>query len=172
MGNKFLASFWLSAATFCLLQILFGPGGMTEMARLRQHDAQLDARLTILRQDNAELTARYQALKTSQESVRLEARALGFFRPGDIPVRTLDGNQFRLPSDEPDLSTVRHLAPPGAGSTVFFRLALPLLFLVYYSLFLLVGRMWPSSRALVPVETRPEWNLPAPLRSGLDFFRK
>jgi len=171
-GKKFLASLWLSIATFCLLQILFGPGGLTETLRLQEQNARLENRLAALREENARLTARYEGLRTGSESVRLEARALGYFRPGETPVRTLDGAQFRLPSEEPDLSMIPPLPDQGAASTLFFRIALPLLFVVYYSLFHLMERMWPSHRRTELALVVRKINLPVPLRTGLDFFRK
>jgi hypothetical protein len=128
--------------------------------------------LTALREDNARLTARYEALRTSPEAVRLEARALGYFRPGETPVRTLDGAEFRLPSDEPDLSTVPPLAEAGPNTTLFFRLALPLLFFVYYAIFHLAARLWPARSTLPALRREPFNRLPAVLNAGLDFFRK
>jgi len=171
-GTKFLLSFWLSTVTFCLLQVLFGPGGLSETARLREQNTRLDTRLVALRDENARLTARYEALRTSQEAIRLEARALGYFRPGETPVRTLDGAEFRLPTDEPDLSSVPSVAVQGADSRWFFRIAMPLLFCLYYAMFHLIERLKPSKQTLPAVRTRSVLNLPAPFSTGLDFFRK
>jgi len=170
-GTKFFLSLWLSIATFCLLQIFFGPGGVVETARLRDQNTLLENRLTALRDENARLTARYEALRTSAEAVRLEARALGYFRPGETPVRTL-GAEFRLPSDEPDLSTVPPVPDNAAASSWFFRIALPLLFVVYSLLFHLVSLLWPretSEPTTLPAVRR---SLPFPLIRGVDFFRK
>jgi|GEM_PF-1792800 cell division protein FtsB len=171
-GTKFLLSFWLSTATFCLLQVLFGPGGLSETARLREQDTRLDTRLTALRDENARLTARYESLRTSAEAIRLEARALGYFRPGDTPVRTLDGAEFRLPPDAPDMASVPPFAGEGADSRWFFRIAMPLLFGLYYSLFHLIERLKPSKTTLPALRPGPRLNLPAPFSTGLDFFRK
>ena len=164
-GKKFLLAFWLSSAAFCFLQIVFGPGGFTETARLKEQQGRLESRLEVLREDNARLTARYKALATSPEAIRLEARALGFFRPGEIPIRTLDGAEFRLPTEEPDLSTIPPLASVSSDASLFFRVAWPLLFLVFYTLFWLVERMWP-------VDRRTESLFPIPFQARLDFFRK
>jgi len=171
-GTKLLLSFWLSTAAFCLLQILFGPGGFTETARLRDQQARLEVRLDLLKGDNARLNARYEALRTSAEAVRLEARALGWFRPGEIPVRTLDGAEFRLPSDAPDLSMVPRLPRESADLTLFFRLAWPILFISFYTLFVLVGRFWPTSDRWGLILQSGRDNLPVPFQTGLDFFRK
>ena len=170
-GTKLLLSLWLSTAAFCLLQILFGPGGLGEMAQLKDQQARLDARLEALKDDNFRLTAQYGALLSSPEAIRLEARSLGWFRTGDVPVRTLDGAEFRLPSDTPDLSLVPSLVRDEWDLSLFFRLAWPLLFVSCFVLLYLVEKLRP---------TRSPWdelnpsqrNLPVPFQTGLDFFRK
>ncbi len=164
-GKKLLLSFWLATAVFCFLQIVFGPGGLTEMTRLQEQRARLEIHLDQLKQDNLRLNSRYKALSTSAEAVRLEARALGWFEPGTIPVRTLDGAEFRLPSDEPDLSAVPPLPAESSDSSLFFRVAWPLLFLVFHTFFSLLARMWPQG--LRSIQT-----FPVVLPPGLDFFRK
>lgn len=171
-GSKLLLSFWLSTGVFCLLQILFGPGGLTEMSRLREQQARLEVRLEALRTENQQLTLRYEALKTSPEAVRLEARSLGYFRPGEMPVRTLDGAGFRLPSDEPDLSVVPPLPPDDDSASVFFRVAWFLLFAVFVLLFHLWDRLKPQRSSWSRLVRSPGHNLPVPLQTGLDFFRK
>jgi len=171
-GTKFLLSFWLSMVTFCILQIVFGPTGLTETARLRDYKSRLETRVLALQEENLRLTGRYEALRTSTEAVRLEARALGYFRPGDTPVRTLDGAAFRLPSDLPDLSTVRPKPVLDSEATLFFRLAWPLLFLVFFSFFHLMGRLCPQTDQEKESLLRSLPALPAPLQTGLDFFRK
>lgn len=171
-GSKLLLSFWLATAAFCFLQILFGPGGLTETAKLKDQKVKLEARLTALEDENLRLTARYMALQSSTEAVRLEARSLGYFLPGDVPVRTLVGAEFRLPSDEPDLSVVPSL-PESDGTTAgFFRAAWVLLFLVFYAFFQLVDRLRPARDGWDGSVQTAVRNLPVPIQTGLDFFRK
>jgi len=171
-GTKLLLSFWLATAAFCLLQILFGPGGFTETARLKEQQSRLEVRLAELKEDNQRLTARYDSLRTSAEAIRLEARSLGWFRSGEIPVRTLDGAEFRLPPEAPNLSTVPRLGENALDLSLFFRLAWPLLFLTFYALFYLVERMWPQQGRWEGLVQAARQNLPVPFQSGLDFFRK
>lgn len=171
-GTKLLLSFWLSTAAFCLLQILFGPGGFTETARLREQQARLDVRLEALKEDHLRLTARYEALRTSAEAVRLEARSLGWFSAGDIPIRTLDGAEFRLPPETPDLSLVPKLGPSALDLSLFFRLAWPLLFASFYTFFIVLSKIWPPQDRWDDLIRSGRQNLPVPLQSGLDFFRK
>lgn len=162
-GAKLLISAWAATAVFCLLHIAFGPGGWTETSALREQQARLATRLEALQAENLRLTARYEGLRTSAEAVRLEARALGYFARGEVPVRTLEGASFRLPNPGPDLSGVPPLASERAEISLFFRLAWPLLFIVVHLLQVLAARL--RSRG-----TEAERSLALP--GGLDFFRK
>lgn len=171
-GTKLLLSFWLSTAAFCLLQILFGPGGLSETARLKDQQAKLEIRLEALKQDNQRLTGRYSALRTSVDAVRLEARSLGWFQAGEIPVRTLDGAGFQLPADAPDLTPVPKIPAGTLDLSLFFRLAWPLLFLSFYALLHLIARLWPRHDHWNELVRTGRLNLPVPFQTGLDFFRK
>lgn len=171
-GTKLLLSFWLATGAFCFLQIVFGPGGIMESARLSDQRDKLELRLEALKAENARLTARYEALRTSPEAIRLEARALGWFRANEVPVRILEGPEFRLPSEAPDFSSVPRLMEETSGMSWFFRLAWPLLFASFYAFFLLVERMWPDRFLWQEWWDRRRTTLPVPLQTGLDFFRK
>ena len=171
-----LLSFWLSTASFCILQIVFGPGGITETQRLERQKIQLDSRLAELQAENARLSARYESLLTSPEAVRLEARSLGYFEAGEVPVRTLGGVEFSLPPEDTHLSRIPPAASSSQASTLFFRLAWPLLFLVFWGALHLFPRLSstpqpprPSDEKLPAI--RAAGHLPAPW-FGLDFFRK
>lgn len=170
-GTKLLLSIWLATAAFCLLQILFGPGGFSETARLKEQQARLEVRLETLKQDNQRLNARYESLRSSAEAIRLEARSLGWFGAGEIPVRTLDGADFRLPPEAPDLSVVPRLGPSSFDLSLFFRLVWPLLLVSFYTAFYLLEKMLPARGWSEWVETSRN-NLPVPFQTGLDFFRK
>ena len=175
-GSRFFLALWLSTASFCLLQIVFGPGGITETQRLERQKAKLETRLDELQTENARLAARYESLRTSPEAVRLEARQLGYFGPGEIPVRTLGGAQFHLPPDDPHLSRIPPVTGGTEASPLFFRLAWPLLFLVFWGAFqLFQGLRKPPEPAVPPSLNAPavpvRERLPAPW-FGVDFFRK
>jgi len=171
-GSKIVVSLWLATAAFCLLQILFGPTGLTETARLRQQQEKLSLRLTALKDENAALTARYEALRTSAEAVRLEARSLGWFARDEIPVQTPGAAAFRLPEEGPDLRLVPPLDPSEASSSGFFRIAWPLLFVLFYSCFIVIGKIWPPQGGVPALWQGPPGNLPDRWQTGLDFFRK
>jgi cell division protein FtsB len=179
-GSQFLLAFWLSTASFCLLQIVFGPGGITETHRLEEQKTRLEARLGELQAENARLAARYEALRTNPEAVRLEARALGYFESGEVPVRTLGGAEFRLPPDDPHLSRIAPIAGGSHDTSLFFRLAWLMLFLVFWGTLNLFSRLGFRLGRAAPEPETPAGNLPA-VRSeerlpapwfGVDFFRK
>jgi hypothetical protein len=171
-GTKLLLSLWLSTVAFCVLQILFGPTGFTETARLKEYRTRLESRLSALETDNIRLIGRYEALRTSSEAVRLQARTLGYFRTGDTPVLTPGSVGFRLPSDQPDLTLVRKPPSNDPGLTVFFRLAWPLLLLSFVTIFHLWERLRPPAELEEEAPPPLLEKLPAPLPTGLDFFRK
>lgn len=170
--SKIVLSAWLATGAFCLLQILFGPTGLTETLRLKQVQHQLDLRLADLRKDNADLTARYEALRTSGEVVRLEARRLGWFRPGERPVLAPVGTTLALPSDRPNLTPVVVDELDPQALSVFFRLAWPLLFAMFYTALVLWSRLRPEHGGALVVFQGPPGNLPARWLGTLDFFRK
>lgn len=164
-------SFWLATLSFCVLQILFGPTGMTETKALQEQSQKLAQRLVALQEDNRRLSARYEALRTSAEEVRLEARSLGWFAPGEVPIRT-QGTSLRLPPEEPNLSMVPRLSREGSDPSFFFRVAWPLLFFLYSAFFAVTSRLWPSPQGRMGALEGSSSNLPVPLQTGLDFFRK
>lgn len=125
-----------------------------------------------LKAENLSLTARYEALRTSAEAIRLEARALGWFAPGEVPVRTIAGAEFRLPSDGADLSTVPRLGESPNDLAWFFRFAWFALFAIFWTILYLLERMWPALGRWEGLWSRPRSNLPVVLQTGLDFFRK
>ena len=156
-ASRLLLALWFSTACFCALQIVFGPGGITETQKLERQKALLDVRLADLQTENARLSARYEALKNSPEAVRLEARSLGYFQPSETPVRTLGGVSFQLPDDETHLSRIPPVTDENRSTSLFFRLAWPLLFLVFWGTFQLIPRF-----------AAPQ----LPSLFGVDFFRK
>ncbi|MEI8093189.1 MAG: septum formation initiator family protein [Spirochaetales bacterium] len=159
-GKKILLSLWLATAAFCLLQIVAGPNGFLVTAKLQDDAQRLDKRLSALAEDNARLQARFDALQSSSEAVRLEARRLGWFRAGEIPVKVMEGQGFHLPTKAPDFT----LALPSATEApaeVFFRLA----WFLFVALFWGLLTLWDLLRDR---ELLPRGLI---VRGRLDLFR-
>jgi len=144
---------------------------MSETVVLREQSQKLAERLTALEEDNQRLSARYEALRTSVEEVRLEARSLGWFAPGEVPVRT-QGATLRLPPEDPNFSMVPRQPKEGSDTSFFFRVAWPLLFFLFSTFFAVASRLWPPRWAGMGPLGGTTSNLPVPLQTGLDFFRK
>jgi hypothetical protein len=151
-GKKILLSMWLATAAFCLLQIVTGPNGVLETARVRSDVERLDRQLVALENDNLRLQARFDALKTSSQAIELEARQLGWYRAGDIPVKVIQGQSFRLPEAAIDLTLVLP-APSEPLPDGFFRLAWFVLIALFYGLISLLDLLLERDilpRSLVP----------------------
>jgi hypothetical protein len=151
-GKKILLSIWLATAAFCLLQIVTGPNGVLETARVRSDVERLELQLVTLEADNQRLQAHFDALRTSSQAVELEARQLGWYRAGDIPVKVIQGQGFRLPED----SLERTLVLPTPSEPLpdgFFRLAWFVLIALFYGLISLLDLLLDREilpRSLVP----------------------
>jgi len=151
-GKKILLSMWLATAAFCLLQIVTGPNGVLETARVRSDVERLDRQLVALENDNLRLQARFDALKTSSQAIELEARQLGWYRAGDIPVKVIQGQSFRLPEAAIDLTLVLP-APSEPLPDGFFRLTWFVLIALFYGLISLLDLLLERDilpRSLVP----------------------
>ncbi|MBN1835484.1 MAG: septum formation initiator family protein [Spirochaetales bacterium] len=74
-----------------LYLLFFGTGGLVDFRSLESHREQLEGNLAELRRINAELMEEQRALGTDPERVSLQARELGYYRPGEQVVR-LEGH--------------------------------------------------------------------------------
>ncbi|NNM54652.1 MAG: hypothetical protein HKM05_08025, partial [Spirochaetales bacterium] len=90
-GNKIILAAWSALAVFCVIQVIWGPLGVLQTNQLQTYEKKLDKRLTDLQDENESLWRQYDSLRTSEGAVRLQARQLGWFENGDIPVRVLSG---------------------------------------------------------------------------------
>jgi cell division protein FtsB len=160
-ARKILLSLWLATAAFCLLQIVAGPNGILVTTQLQADAARLDARLAQLAEDNARLRQIYQALNTSAEAVRLEARRLGWFQSGDVPVKVVEGQSFQLPPESYSFTQVLQ-SPVVLLPDAFFRL----------SWFLLVAVFWGVLSLLDLLREREVGTRALDLRGRLDLFRQ
>lgn len=85
MGRRtrlFLALYFGFAA-YCLVVLIFGRTGMIATRELRSYQARLEANLTHLEKINTSLAERLDSLTSNPETIRLEARQLGFLEPNE-----------------------------------------------------------------------------------------
>jgi cell division protein FtsB len=87
---KLLRLFFFLAAGFIvssLLTFFFGSGGIIEYLRLQRYRASLQANLDDLQGVHSRLLQELDALGTDPQRITLQARELGYFRPGERVVR-------------------------------------------------------------------------------------
>ncbi len=90
---KLLRLFLFIAAGFItssLLTFLFGSGGVMEHLRLQRYRASLQGNLDDLQEIHSRLLQELHALGTDPQRIALQARELGYFRPGEQVVRVED----------------------------------------------------------------------------------
>jgi len=101
-GFRVLFAAAIGLITYLLLGIFLGQAGVLESQRLLAYRSRLEANITDLDRIQAKLSERVQSLQSDPENVRLKARALGYFEPGE--------NLIRLPGYDPNVE----VTSPGA----------------------------------------------------------
>jgi cell division protein FtsB len=84
----------LGLATYLLLELVFGSYGFLALNAMNEYADEADAELDTLRARTAELRLHVELLQTDRETIRLEARDIGFIRPEETVVR-LEGHEPR-----------------------------------------------------------------------------
>ncbi len=139
-GNKIILAAWSALAVFCVIQVIWGPLGVLQTNQLQTYEKKLDKRLADLQDENESLWRQYDSLRISEGAVRLQARQLGWFAKGDIPVRVLSGPALGSGFHEEVWRAYRpHL--PTDNLSLFFRSAWFLLFFFFYLVFFFVDKL-------------------------------
>lgn len=81
--TRILLSIYAGFVTYCLMVFFFGRTGVFATSELRDFRARLEANLSQLEKTNAHLADHFDALRSSPEAIRLEARQLGFLEPNE-----------------------------------------------------------------------------------------
>ena len=102
--KHFLIAAASGVVVYLILSFFFGPGGITRHAARLQYYHEIQANSEDLRRRGEELESEMEALRTSPDLLRLHARTLGYYRPGEqrLVINTI-----------PDLSE-----PPSPGRLV------------------------------------------------------
>lgn len=119
MGFRLFISLSVSVAVYFLLNVFFGAQGMLSYQELLDYRDRLSHNIEQMEDTRSRLTARAEELRTSAEAVRLEARELGYYEPGEQPVRVDGFSQQAEP-----IQAGKLLAPPSpADRQPLFRVA-------------------------------------------------
>jgi len=84
----------LGLSTYLLLELVFGSYGFLALAAMTEYADEAAADLAELRTRTEELQLQVELLQTDRETIRLEARDIGFIRPDETVVR-LEGHEPR-----------------------------------------------------------------------------
>jgi cell division protein FtsB len=84
----------LGLATYLLLELVFGSYGFLALAAMNEYADEAETELSALRARTEELQLHVELLQTDRETIRLEARDIGFIRPDETVVR-LEGHEPR-----------------------------------------------------------------------------
>ncbi len=81
--TRLFLSIYLGFAAYCLVVFVFGRTGIVASNELRHYKTRLETNLSQLEDINTHLADRFDSLRTNAETIRLEARQLGFLEPNE-----------------------------------------------------------------------------------------
>ena len=84
----------LGLSTYLLLELVFGSYGFLAQNAMSEYADEAETKLVDLRTQTEELQLHVALLQTDRETIRIEARDIGFIRPDETVVR-LDGHEPR-----------------------------------------------------------------------------
>jgi len=84
--SRLLAAVYVAIATYSLISIVAGPGGLIAESRLAGHSARMRANLESLKAINRGLGSELEALRSDPDRARREARDLGYIGFDEIEV--------------------------------------------------------------------------------------
>ena len=127
----FLAACYLGFTLSSLLVCFLGSSGWKSYRSLEREAERLRANVKTLRQVNVHLTERLQSLESRPETVRLLARDLGYFAPGEqvihIDTYGVRPTFYRVGTLVREPVEMQRKRESGIGGTFYF---LPLLLLI------------------------------------------
>lgn len=81
--TRVFLSLYLGFAVYCLVVLFFGRTGIIATRELRTYHTRLEANLTQLENINTHLVERLDSLRSNPQTIRLEARQLGYLGPNE-----------------------------------------------------------------------------------------
>lgn len=139
--------------TYLLLEIVFGSYGLLAFYAMEEYARNAEAQLAELEETQAELRGTVYRLTTDRETIRLEARDIGFIRPEETVVR-LEGHNPRqrhryMPGTTPPPIPVTRDNRP-----LFRALSLALTLIALF-----VETVRTTSRKTLPTRRRDDWDV-------------
>ncbi|HUX22704.1 MAG TPA: septum formation initiator family protein [Spirochaetia bacterium] len=100
--TRIFVSLYLGFAVYCALVLFFGRTGIVATSELKHYRSRLDENLTQLEHINRQLADHFDALRGNPETIRLEARQLGYLEPDQRIIQVTGysptGNSFAVGS--------------------------------------------------------------------------
>lgn len=81
--SRILLSIYLGFAAYCLVVLVFGRTGVIANSELKAYRSRLETNLSHIETLNTQLADRFDSLRSNPETIRLEARQLGFLEPSE-----------------------------------------------------------------------------------------
>lgn len=79
--TRIFVSLYLGFAAYCALVLVLGRTGVVASNELRSYETRLENNLAQLQNINKQLASHFDALRSNPETIRLEARQLGYLEP-------------------------------------------------------------------------------------------
>jgi cell division protein FtsB len=137
LGMRIIFAFSAALTVYCLLSALAGPAGVFAYRQLQERRAAMAENLAKLSLINAGLRSQLDSLKSDADRAALEARALGYIRPGETEI-VLPG---RKPGPAPlGVGTIVPMLPPVGLSDSAIKAAAALVGLALFALGLPIRR--------------------------------
>ncbi len=83
MKRSLTVGLYAGFMAYCVLSLLYGPSGSGALADLRGQTAEMSKNIRLLEQRAQELGRRLDSVRNDPETLRVEARSLGFVGPGE-----------------------------------------------------------------------------------------
>ncbi len=134
--TRLFLSLYAGFVVYCLAVLFWGQTGIVAHARLLGVEGRLQANMKNLEQINGRLQQEFEALRSDPAAIKLEARQLGYYAPGELPIY-LSG--YRGNQSSYEVGTVVNAAPPKMPGDSVFRvigLAVALIFYLMSGIFL------------------------------------
>lgn len=127
--TRLFLSLYVGFVVYCLGVLFWGQTGVAARAELSHVEGRLEANMKNLQEINARLEREFEALRSDPATIKLEARQLGYYSPGEqrIYVSGFGGNQSSY-----EVGTIVNTESVKMPGDSFFRVAGLATALIFY----------------------------------------